>query len=57
MYSDWKHKLSRCKNTSFSPFHKINLMFLHHSSQNRTIRHKLEIKRNFSIYLHRQYDK
>ena len=27
MFSDRKHKLSHCKNTFFSPFHKINLMF------------------------------
>ena len=23
MYSDWKYKLSHCKSTFFSPFHKI----------------------------------
>ena len=33
---------------------KESIIYRYHSSQNRTIRHRLEISRNFIISLHRQ---
>ncbi len=43
MYSNWKYKLSHCKNTYFSRFHKINHIVF------RSIHHNF--KQNIPVYL------